>query len=124
MHRTLGRRLLGAAAAVTAAVAISSPAYAAAPQIVVQVPDATVAAGGHAGVVPYFFAEQDLKLPHAKVTFQLSDGLAGVALTSEPSARPYDACIPNSPTNVNCALPDGLEAGPYGAAGDIYVGLT
>lgn len=122
MPRTLGRRLLGAAVAATA-VAISSPAYAAAPQIVVLLPDATVAAGGSTAVAPHFAAERAVILTHVKVTFQLSGGLAGVAFESSDGTasvrpatppRPRPDCTLDSPTSVSCALPYGLEIGTSG----------
>src|SRR5690349_3434949 len=100
MYRTLGRRLLGAAAAATAAVAVSSPAYAAAPQIVVLLPEAPVAAGGSAVVAPVFYAERDVTLYNVKMTLQLGDGLAGVALTSKDPDCPLDI-----PTTVTCVEP-------------------
>lgn len=120
MHRTVRRRLLGAAAAATAAVAIATPAYAAAPPVVILLPDATVAAGGSTVVLPFLFDDEEFTLTHAKVTFQLGDGLAGVTLESEP----IPGCTQDSPTVVTCAPPQGLDVSPDGSIGEVAAGLA
>src|SRR3954468_1080125 len=114
MHRTIRRRLLGvAAAAAPAAVAITTPAYAAAPQIVVLLPDVTLAAGGSNTIAPFLFAEDEVTFTNAKVTFQLSGDLAGVSF--RPSGDVL-GCTPAGLTTVTCEIENSHDiVSPYGS---------
>jgi hypothetical protein len=110
MNLVLGRRLLAGAAAAVAAVAVAAPAQAAGIAVELLIPDVTVAAGGNTFVSPILFAEQNAELAEAKIVYELSGDLDGVALAAPDQTGD---CVSDGPAKLTCT-PAWSSVGPDG----------
>ncbi|WP_229069383.1 hypothetical protein [Actinoplanes sp. DH11] len=111
-HRSAWRALAGAAA-VAAALALTTPASAAATALDIALADTTVGVGSETPIFPVLSAGTDVVLTGAGVTYRLSGDLAGVTLANPE----FGDCTSVSPAELTCATPFELEVGPDGSTG-------
>jgi len=120
MHHLWVRRVITGIAAAALAAAAATPAYAAAPAIRVVVHDTTVAAGASTHIAPNVYADSEIAVSGASVTYELSGGLDGVTLT-DPSSN-LD-CSGSTPTKLTCAIPWEALIDTWGISDDLTVTL-
>jgi len=119
MRRSLGGCMLVGVA--VAAAALATPAHAAAPAIDVALPDVTVAAGGSTSIAPILFSDQETVVTDGAVVFQLSDGLAGVVLSTPDD---FSGCTSDGPAKLTCTEFGEISIGPSGIIGNFVAGIA
>ncbi|MEV6596181.1 polymer-forming cytoskeletal protein [Actinoplanes sp. NPDC051346] len=113
MDHRFARPLAGLVAAGAAALGLAAPAYAdPANAVTVSLTDTLVAVGAQTPLQPVLSAERDAKFTKTAMTYELSDGLAGVSLVNPDSAD----CTSASPTKLTCTA-SWIDVGPGGVDG-------
>lgn len=116
MHRPSAWRLIaGPVAALAAALALTTPAHAAADaKINVKLAAVTVGLGAQTSLESVLYADKPVTVLSASISYELDGDLEGVSLVAENP----EYCESFSATQLECGRPFETELGPDGLSGD------